>query len=176
MGVLQYFCCCKWTLWVGSGWNWCMYPLLVSSQISLISMVFSCLCCCHINKGKFAMLPLFNRLEVLHSASDKPKLIANNLSRNSYLDDAGCSLPVFHCRTNLKQHIISVNPKMVTTNVDSPKVWSWFSCILAELFNMCLKESCFPDCWNVSLVVPISNKNYHHVIFLSVFSKVFENL
>ena len=123
--VLQYFYCCKWTLWVGSGWNWCMYPLLVSSQISLISMVFSCLCCCHINKGKFAMLPLFNRLEVLHSASDKPKLIANNLSRSSYLDDAGCSLPVFHCRTNLKQHIISVNPKMVTTNVDSPKVWSW---------------------------------------------------
>ena len=28
------------------------------------------------------------------------------------------------------------------------------SYILAELFNMCLKESCFPDCWKVSLVVP----------------------
>ena len=26
---------------------------------------------------------------------------------------------------------------------------------LAELFNMCLKESCFPDCWKVSLVVPV---------------------
>ena len=23
------------------------------------------------------------------------------------------------------------------------------SYILAELFNMCLKESCFPDCWKV---------------------------
>ena len=22
-------------------------------------------------------------------------------------------------------------------------------CILAELFKMCLKESCFPDCWKV---------------------------
>ena len=29
------------------------------------------------------------------------------------------------------------------------------SYILAELFNMCLKESCFPDCWKASLVVPV---------------------
>ena len=29
------------------------------------------------------------------------------------------------------------------------------SYILAELFNKCLKESCFPDCWKVSSVVPI---------------------
>ena len=27
------------------------------------------------------------------------------------------------------------------------------SYILAKLFNKCLKESCFPDCWKVSLVV-----------------------
>ena len=27
---------------------------------------------------------------------------------------------------------------------------------LAELFNKCLKESCFPDCWKLSLVVPVS--------------------
>ena len=30
------------------------------------------------------------------------------------------------------------------------------SYILVELFNMCLKESCFPDCWKVSPVVPVS--------------------
>ena len=29
------------------------------------------------------------------------------------------------------------------------------SYILAELFNKCLKESCFPDCWKVSSVVPV---------------------
>ena len=29
------------------------------------------------------------------------------------------------------------------------------SYILAELFHMCLKESCFPDCWKVSFVVPV---------------------
>ena len=58
--------------------------------------------------------------------------------------------------------------KKVRTNLDSSKV-SGPDCIpvvvlkncepelsytLAELFNMCLKESCFPDCWKVSLVVP----------------------
>ena len=29
------------------------------------------------------------------------------------------------------------------------------SYILAELFNMCLKESSFSDCWKVSSMVPV---------------------
>ena len=34
------------------------------------------------------------------------------------------------------------------------KNWEFeISYILAELFSMCLKESSFPDCWKVSLVV-----------------------
>ena len=56
--------------------------------------------------------------------------------------------------------------------------------ILAEIFNMCLKESCFPGCWKVSSVVPVfknvgersTAKNYHTVSLLSVVSKVFEKL
>ena len=32
---------------------------------------------------------------------------------------------------------------------------SELSYILAEPFNKCLKESCFPDCWMVSSVVPL---------------------
>ena len=84
------------------------------------------------------------------------------------------------------------------TNLDSSKVSSpeWIpvvvlknhepelSYILAELFNMCLKESCFPDCWKVSLVVPIfknvgdqsTARNYSPVSLLSAVSKVFEKL
>ena len=27
--------------------------------------------------------------------------------------------------------------------------------IQAKLFNMCLKESCFPDCWKVSSLAPV---------------------
>ena len=56
------------------------------------------------------------------------------------------------------------------------------SYILARLFNKCLKESCFPDCWKAASVVPVfknvgkrsTAKNYCHVILLSVVSKVFE--
>ena len=55
------------------------------------------------------------------------------------------------------------------------------SYILAELFNKCLKESCFPDCWKVSSVFKNAGerstaKNYHLVSLLSVVSKVFEKL
>ena len=58
------------------------------------------------------------------------------------------------------------------------------SYILAELFNKCLKESCFPDCWKVSSVVPVlknvgersSCKNYRPVSLLSVVSKILEKL
>ena len=53
------------------------------------------------------------------------------------------------------------------------------SYILAELFNKCLKESCFPDCWKVSSVFPVfknvgegsTAKNYCPVSLLSVVSK-----
>ena len=66
-----------------------------------------------LNKGKSAIPPLFNTLEVLCSASDKAKLFAENFSKNFNLDDSGISLPVFPSRTNLKLHNISVTPKMV---------------------------------------------------------------
>ena len=39
-----------------------------------------------------------------------------------------------------------------------------FSCILAELFNKCLNESCFPGCWKVSLLVPVLKGIYCKVI------------
>ena len=49
---------------------------------------------------------------------------------------------------------------------------------------MYMKESCFPDCWKVSSVVPVfknigemyTAKNYRPVSFLPVVSKVFEKL
>ena len=58
------------------------------------------------------------------------------------------------------------------------------SYILAEPFNKCLKESCFPDCWKISSVNPVFKnigerstvKNHCPVSLLSVVSKVFEKL
>ena len=136
-------------------------------------------------------------LEVLSSASDKAKLFAKNLSKNSSLDDSDIFLPVFP----LKLHNISITPKMVKkviTNFDSSKVSGpdyilvvvlkncepELSYIKAELFNICLKESCFPDHWKVCSVVPVfknvggrsTAKIYHPVGIHSVFSKVFEKL
>ena len=56
------------------------------------------------------------------------------------------------------------------------------SYILAELFNICLREFSFPDCWKVSSVVPVFKNirerrttiKCHPVILYSVVSKVFE--
>ena len=135
------------------------------------------------------------------SASNKAKLLAKNVSIKSNLDDSGIPLPVFPSRTNPKLHNISITRKMVKkviTNLDSSKasgpdcisVMVLKNCepehsyILTELFNMCLKGSCFPDCWKVSSSVPVfkdvgersTAKNYRPISVFSVVSKVFENL
>ena len=58
------------------------------------------------------------------------------------------------------------------------------SYILAKLFNKCLKDSCFPDSWKVSSVVPVFKnvgerytvKNYRPDSLLSVVIKSLKNL
>ena len=109
---------------------------------------------------------------MLSSASDRGKLFAKNFSMNSDLDDSGISLPIFPSRTNLKLHNISVTPKIVKKvimNLDLSKACGpdcipvvilkncepELSYILVTLFNKCLKESYFPDCWKVSSLVPV---------------------
>ena len=96
------------------------------------------------------------------SACDKTKLFAENLFKNTYLDDSGIFIPDFPSRTNLKLHNISVTPKMVKRvimNFDLSKGSGpdcvpvvvlkncdpGLSYILAELFNKYLKQSCFPE-------------------------------
>ena len=131
--------------------------------------------------------------EDLSSASDEAKLFAKNFSKNSTLEDSGISLPAFLSRTNLKLHNISVTPKMakkVIMNLDLSKACGpdcilvvvckncehELSYILAELLNMCLKESYFPDCLKLSFVVLVfkyvgersTAKNYNPVRLLYV--------
>ena len=106
---------------------------------------------------------------MLCSASDKAKLFPENFSENSDVDDSGISLPVFGSRTDLKLDNISAPPKMVKkvmTNFDLSKA-SGRDCIqvvvlkkcepelsdvITELFDKCVQESCFRDCWKVSSV------------------------
>ena len=154
-----------------------------------------------LNKGKSAIPHLFNNPKVLSSASDKARLFPENFSNNSNLDASGICLPVFPSRTNLKLHNISVTPKMgknFMMNLNLSKAFGpdgipvvvlkncepKLSYMLPELFNKCLKESCFPDCWKVSSAVPVfkrvgersTAKNYCPVSLLSVVSKVFKKL
>ena len=99
----------------------------------------------------------------------------DKFSKNSNHDDLGISLPVFSSKTNRKLCHISETPKLVKKaiiNLDSSMVPGpdyipvmvikncepELSCVLAEFFNMCQKESCFPDCWKVSSVV-LASKN-----------------
>ena len=109
---------------------------------------------------------------MLSSTSNKTKLFAENVSKNCNLDYSGISLPVFPSRTILKLHNISLTPKMVKNVIMNPDLSKAsgpdcipvvvlkncepeLSYILADLFNKCLKMSCFPDCWKVSSVVPV---------------------
>ena len=104
---------------------------------------------------------------MLSSVSDKAKLFPENVSKNSNLDDSSISFLVFPSRTNLKLHNISLTPKMVRKvkmNLDFSKASGpdcipvmflencepELSYILPEVFNRCLKESCFRDCWKFS--------------------------
>ena len=124
-------------------------------------------------------------------------LSPKNFSENSILDDLGIYLPVFLSRTNLKQHHISVSPKMikkVVPNLDSSKasgpdyilVVGLKKCksklntyLLNSSVCVCLKESCFSYCWKISSLIPVlksvwgrsTTKNYHPVSLLSVVSK-----
>ena len=95
-----------------------------------------------LNKGKSAIPPLFNGPEELSSASDKTKSFAENFSKNSNRDDSGISIPVFHSRTNLKLHNISVTPKMVKKvimNLDLSKA-SGPDCIPVVVLKNCEPE------------------------------------
>ena len=104
-----------------------------------------------ISKGKSAIPPLFNGLEVLSCASDKAKLFAENFSENSNLDDSAIvviiyyfvtQLQTFRSRTNLKLHHISVTPKMVKKflmNLDLPKA-SGPDCLPLVVLKNCEPE------------------------------------
>ena len=84
-----------------------------------------------LNKGKSDIPPLFNIMEVLFSTSDKRRWIATNFSKNSNCDSSKVSGP-------------DGIPVVVLKNCE-PEL----SHILVELVNMCLKETCFPDCLKV---------------------------
>ena len=118
-----------------------------------------------LNKSKSA-IPHF-----LSFASDKANILLKVFLRNFILTPVSLYLLFFY-RTNQKPDNISITPKLlnkVITNLDLLKtsgpdyipVVVFKNCepklsyILTEPFNMCLKESCFPDWRKVSSEVPV---------------------
>ena len=128
---------------------------------------------CVLNKGKSAIPPLFNGLEVLSSESDKAKLFAEHFSVPKIVRKVVMNLDLS------KASGPDCIPVVVLKNCELE-----LSYILAELFNKYLKECCFPGYWKVSSVIPVfknvgersTAKNYRPVSLLSVVSKVFEKL
>ena len=126
-------------------------------------------------------------MEVLSSASDKVGLFAKKFSRNLIVMSQ-----VSLCLFSLVELIWKLVKKVIT-NLDLAKAFgpdcipvvdlkNWepeLSYILADLFNMCLKESCFPDCWRVLSVISVfknveersTAKNYRPLSLLSVVGK-----
>ena len=109
-----------------------------------------------LKKGKSAIHPLLNGIDI-RSASNKEKLVPDNFSKSN-LVNSGIILPAFSSRTYLKLKNMFLTlelVKRVITNPDSSKASdsdcipvvalknceSELSYVLAELFNMCLKES-----------------------------------
>ena len=64
----------------------------------------------------FSKLLIGKRYICYISAIYEAKLFAKNFSKNSDHDGSGISLPVFHSRTNLKLHNISITPRMFSHN------------------------------------------------------------
>ena len=93
---------------------------------------------------------------MLSSASDKAKLLTENLSKNFSFCDADITLPVFPSRTNLQLLNFSIAPKMVkevmenlalsrASGTDGIPVVVLKNCedelsyVLTEFLNKCLK-------------------------------------
>ena len=99
-------------------------PVVFSTKVNLLYLIYS------------------TGPELLSSASGEAKLFAEISSKNSNLDDSGISLPIFPSRTNLKQHNISVTPKMVKKviiNLDLSKA-SGPDCIPVVVLKNCELE------------------------------------
>ena len=124
------------------------------------------------NRGKSVIPPFSNGSDVFTSASENAKLFAKHFYKNSNLDDSGHEVPTVNRRTEISLSNTVIIRKMVKkaiSNHDSSKASGpdgipvvvlkicepKLSFILTDLFNLCLKELCFPDCWKVLSAVAV---------------------
>ena len=122
---------------------------------------------CFINEGKCAILPLFNKPEVLSSASARAKLFAKSFSKNTNFDDSGISLLVLPSRTYVKVHNISITPKVVSNYTHMKKV-EHTSEFLFDIYSWTWKTTV---CWKNSWSGPMKNVRIWMFTILYFFKK-----
>ena len=95
------------------------------------------------------ILYIYIYISYINSVSDKAKALPEIFCKNYNLNDSGISLPVSPSKTDIKQRNIRLTPKlvkMIITALDFSKMAgpeTQLLYMLADLFRMCLKESCF---------------------------------
>ena len=154
-----------------------------------------------VNNGQSTIPPLSNNHEVACTATDKANLLASRFASNSTLDPAHHSLPDFPLRTDATLDDLKITPSQVhgiIKNLDTSKACgpdlipavllkkcsAEVAPVLSKLYNKCLNESCFPDCWKTASVVPVFKNsgertdplNYRPISLLPLFAKIFESL
>ena len=129
--IVQLMAIFVWAGWVVFPINWEMFHRRIYLNLMFLrlpgSRYFCWIANSVLNKDKSFLPPLFIGLEVLFSAS--AKLLAENFSKNSNIDDSGISVPAFSSKTNLKLYNISVTPKLVKKSHNQPwfvkSIWYW---------------------------------------------------
>ena len=154
------------------------------------------------NRGKKSSIPtLINGPEIVSSSADKAKIFASIFASNSTLDDQGHEVPFFPTVSENQIDTPWVTAKDVARRIrelESSKATGpdkipvvvlknlspELSPILAKLFNKCIQEECFPDCWKLSAVCPVFKNSgdqslpsqYRPISLLSIISKLFESV
>ena len=154
------------------------FLIVLSTKVNLLYPLYSAdLRCCHLHLIKenyllktflrtlilMTLVSLYLFSIQLHNISITPKMVKKVIT---YLDSSKASRPDYVTVVLLR----NCEPDL--------------SNILAKLFIMCLKESCFPDCWKISSMVSVfknvgersAAKNYIPVSLFSVLLKTLKNL
>ena len=154
-----------------------------------------------LNRGKSAIPPLINGAQIIHSSKDKAELFARIFSSNCTQSPTCINFSDSTEPISKKISDLQITPSSVCraiSNLDSSiasgpdsipaiifkKCGPELSSILSKLFNKCLSESSFPECWKCANIVPAFKNcgdrsdpsKYRPISLLPIVSKIFETL
>ena len=160
-----------------------------------------------LNRGKSSVPPLVSGSQIIQSSKGKAEVFATMFAEHCRLSSAPKFPPYFEPRKSSEDlsetglddiqftpFVISrVLSKLDTASASGPdripaivlkQLAPELSPILSKLFNKCIKESVFPNCWKCASVVPAFKNcgdrtdptKYRPISLLPIISKVFERV